>query len=46
MQSRLRKAALDAGVTMIAPETVFLAADTKFGKDVHDRTIRGDRGRG
>jgi len=34
MQSRLRKAALDAGVTMIAPETVFLAADTTFGKDV------------
>ena len=34
MQSRLRKAALDAGVTMIAPETVYLAADTKFGKDV------------
>ncbi|MBV9532548.1 MAG: bifunctional UDP-N-acetylglucosamine diphosphorylase/glucosamine-1-phosphate N-acetyltransferase GlmU [Bradyrhizobium sp.] len=34
MQARLRKAALDAGVTMIAPDTVFLAADTKFGKDV------------
>src|SRR6185312_14935692 len=34
MQSRLRKAALDAGVTMVAPETVFLAADTSFGKDV------------
>ena len=34
MQTRLRKAALDAGVTMIAPETVYLAADTKFGKDV------------
>jgi len=34
MQSRLRQAALDAGVTMIAPETVYLAADTKFGKDV------------
>ncbi len=34
MQSRLRKAALDAGVAMIAPETVYLAADTKFGKDV------------
>jgi bifunctional UDP-N-acetylglucosamine pyrophosphorylase / glucosamine-1-phosphate N-acetyltransferase len=33
-QQRLRKAALDAGVTMIAPETVFLSADTKFGKDV------------
>jgi len=34
MQSRLRKAALDAGVTMIAPDTVYLAADTTFGKDV------------
>ena len=34
MQARLRKAALDAGVTLIAPETVYLAADTTFGKDV------------
>jgi len=34
MQARLRKAAMDAGVTLIAPETVFLAADTVFGKDV------------
>ena len=34
LQRRLRAAALDAGVTMIAPETVFLSADTKFGKDV------------
>jgi bifunctional UDP-N-acetylglucosamine pyrophosphorylase/glucosamine-1-phosphate N-acetyltransferase len=34
MQARLRKAALEAGVTMIAPETVFLAADTTFGNDV------------
>jgi bifunctional UDP-N-acetylglucosamine pyrophosphorylase/glucosamine-1-phosphate N-acetyltransferase len=34
MQARLRKAALEAGVTMIAPETVYLAADTTFGKDV------------
>jgi bifunctional UDP-N-acetylglucosamine pyrophosphorylase/glucosamine-1-phosphate N-acetyltransferase len=34
MQARLRKAALDAGVTLIAPETVYLAADTKFGRDV------------
>src|SRR6266850_1793411 len=34
MQTRLRKAALDAGVTLIAPETIFLAADTKFGNDV------------
>jgi bifunctional UDP-N-acetylglucosamine pyrophosphorylase/glucosamine-1-phosphate N-acetyltransferase len=34
MQARLRKAALEAGVTMIAPETVYLAADTTFGDDV------------
>jgi bifunctional UDP-N-acetylglucosamine pyrophosphorylase/glucosamine-1-phosphate N-acetyltransferase len=34
MQARLRKAALEAGVTLIAPETVYLAADTSFGKDV------------
>jgi bifunctional UDP-N-acetylglucosamine pyrophosphorylase/glucosamine-1-phosphate N-acetyltransferase len=34
LQKRLRKAALDGGVTMIAPDTVFLSADTKFGKDV------------
>src|SRR6185312_13719906 len=34
MQTRLRKAAMEAGVTLIAPETVFLAADTIFGKDV------------
>ncbi|HET6839458.1 MAG TPA: bifunctional UDP-N-acetylglucosamine diphosphorylase/glucosamine-1-phosphate N-acetyltransferase GlmU [Bradyrhizobium sp.] len=34
MQTRLRKAALEAGVTMVAPETVYLAADTTFGKDV------------
>jgi bifunctional UDP-N-acetylglucosamine pyrophosphorylase / glucosamine-1-phosphate N-acetyltransferase len=34
MQVRLRKSALDAGVTMIAPETVYLAADTTFGNDV------------
>ena len=33
-QQRLRKAALDSGVTFVAPETVFLSADTKFGKDV------------
>jgi bifunctional UDP-N-acetylglucosamine pyrophosphorylase/glucosamine-1-phosphate N-acetyltransferase len=34
LQKRLRMAALEAGVTMIAPETVFLSADTKFGTDV------------
>src|ERR1700710_2741354 len=34
MQARLRKAALEAGVTLIAPDTGYLAADTTFGKDV------------
>jgi len=34
LQNRLRAAALEAGVTMVAPQTVFLCADTKFGKDV------------
>jgi bifunctional UDP-N-acetylglucosamine pyrophosphorylase/glucosamine-1-phosphate N-acetyltransferase len=34
MQQRLRQAVLDAGVTLIAPETVHLAADTRLGKDV------------
>jgi bifunctional UDP-N-acetylglucosamine pyrophosphorylase / glucosamine-1-phosphate N-acetyltransferase len=33
-QDRLRRAAMAAGVTMIAPETVFLSADTAFGRDV------------
>jgi bifunctional UDP-N-acetylglucosamine pyrophosphorylase / glucosamine-1-phosphate N-acetyltransferase len=34
LQKRLRGAALDGGVTMVAPDTVFLAADTKLGRDV------------
>jgi bifunctional UDP-N-acetylglucosamine pyrophosphorylase / glucosamine-1-phosphate N-acetyltransferase len=34
LQQRLRRAALEAGVTMVAPETVFLSADTTFGRDV------------
>jgi bifunctional UDP-N-acetylglucosamine pyrophosphorylase/glucosamine-1-phosphate N-acetyltransferase len=34
LQDRLRSAALEAGVTMTAPHTVFLSADTKFGRDV------------
>jgi bifunctional UDP-N-acetylglucosamine pyrophosphorylase/glucosamine-1-phosphate N-acetyltransferase len=34
MQQRLREAAMEAGVTLVAPETVYLSADTKFGKDV------------
>jgi bifunctional UDP-N-acetylglucosamine pyrophosphorylase/glucosamine-1-phosphate N-acetyltransferase len=34
LQRRLRAAALEAGVNMVAPETVHLAADTKLGRDV------------
>jgi bifunctional UDP-N-acetylglucosamine pyrophosphorylase / glucosamine-1-phosphate N-acetyltransferase len=34
MQARLRQAALDAGVTLVAPDTIYLAADTTFGSDV------------
>ena len=33
-QQRLRDAAMAAGVTLRAPETVFLSADTKLGRDV------------
>ena len=34
LQGQLRAAALDAGVTMQAPETVFLAYDTRLAADV------------
>ena len=34
MQSRLRRAAMDAGATLVAPETVFLSADTRLARDV------------
>jgi bifunctional UDP-N-acetylglucosamine pyrophosphorylase / glucosamine-1-phosphate N-acetyltransferase len=34
LQQRLRKAAMEAGVTLVAPDTVFLSSDTKFGRDV------------
>jgi len=34
LQRRMRSAALEAGVTMIAPETVYFAADTRLGADV------------
>ena len=34
MQSRLRSAAMDPGVTLVAPETVFFSADTRLGRDV------------
>jgi bifunctional UDP-N-acetylglucosamine pyrophosphorylase/glucosamine-1-phosphate N-acetyltransferase len=34
LQTRLRRAAMAAGVTMIAPETVFFSHDTLLGRDV------------
>jgi len=34
VQQRLRAAAMEAGVTMTAPETVFLCADTRLAADV------------
>jgi bifunctional UDP-N-acetylglucosamine pyrophosphorylase / glucosamine-1-phosphate N-acetyltransferase len=34
VQRWLRRAAMEAGVTMTAPDTVFLSADTAFGIDV------------
>jgi bifunctional UDP-N-acetylglucosamine pyrophosphorylase/glucosamine-1-phosphate N-acetyltransferase len=34
LQKRLRAAAMEAGVTMVMPDTVFLSSDTTFGKDV------------
>jgi bifunctional UDP-N-acetylglucosamine pyrophosphorylase/glucosamine-1-phosphate N-acetyltransferase len=34
LQWRLRDGAMEAGVTMVAPETVYLCADTRFGRDV------------
>src|SRR3546814_18656231 len=34
MQARLRTAAMDGGTTLVAPETVFLAPDTRLGRGV------------
>lgn len=34
MQTRLREAAMRNGVTLVAPDTVYLATDTIFGHDV------------
>jgi bifunctional UDP-N-acetylglucosamine pyrophosphorylase/glucosamine-1-phosphate N-acetyltransferase len=34
MQARLRRRAMEDGATLIAPETVFLSADTRLGRDV------------
>jgi len=34
LQQRLRNAAMEEGATLMAPETVFLSSDTKFGREV------------
>jgi bifunctional UDP-N-acetylglucosamine pyrophosphorylase/glucosamine-1-phosphate N-acetyltransferase len=34
LQQRMRKAAMEGGVTLVAPQTVFFSADTKLGRDV------------
>jgi bifunctional UDP-N-acetylglucosamine pyrophosphorylase/glucosamine-1-phosphate N-acetyltransferase len=34
MQARLRRRAMEGGASLIDPDTVFLAADTRLGKDV------------
>ncbi|HUD51323.1 bifunctional UDP-N-acetylglucosamine diphosphorylase/glucosamine-1-phosphate N-acetyltransferase GlmU [Parvibaculum sp.] len=34
LQRRLRRRAMDAGVTLADPETIYLSADTVFGQDV------------
>ncbi|HZU89449.1 MAG TPA: bifunctional UDP-N-acetylglucosamine diphosphorylase/glucosamine-1-phosphate N-acetyltransferase GlmU [Stellaceae bacterium] len=34
MQGRLRRRAMTAGATLVAPETVFLSFDTRLGRDV------------
>ena len=34
MQERLRRRAMEGGTTLIAPQTVFLSADTRLGRDV------------
>ena len=43
VQAWLRRAAMDAGVTLLAPETVFLAADTVLAPDVvvHQHVVFG-----
>jgi bifunctional UDP-N-acetylglucosamine pyrophosphorylase / glucosamine-1-phosphate N-acetyltransferase len=34
LQDRLRQAAMAAGATLVAPETVYLSVDTRIGRDV------------
>jgi bifunctional UDP-N-acetylglucosamine pyrophosphorylase/glucosamine-1-phosphate N-acetyltransferase len=33
-QDKLRNSALNKGVNLVAPETIFLSKDTKFGKNI------------
>jgi bifunctional UDP-N-acetylglucosamine pyrophosphorylase/glucosamine-1-phosphate N-acetyltransferase len=43
MQARLRERAMDEGATLVAPETIFLSADTRLGRDVtvHPHVVFG-----
>ncbi len=43
MQQRLRARVMDEGATLVAPETVFLSADTRLGRDVtiHPHVVFG-----
>ncbi|MBL8690127.1 MAG: bifunctional UDP-N-acetylglucosamine diphosphorylase/glucosamine-1-phosphate N-acetyltransferase GlmU [Rhodospirillaceae bacterium] len=43
MQQRLRARAMDEGATLVAPETIFLSADTRIGRDVtiHPHVVFG-----
>src|SRR5262249_27007174 len=41
LQQRLRKAAMEAGGTLVAPEAVFLSSDTKVGRDVGGEPVVG-----
>ncbi|TCT02880.1 bifunctional UDP-N-acetylglucosamine diphosphorylase/glucosamine-1-phosphate N-acetyltransferase GlmU [Aquabacter spiritensis] len=34
LQRRLRRVAMEAGATLVAPDTVFFSADTRLGRDV------------
>jgi len=34
MQARLRRSAMEGGATLVAPETVYLSADTRLARDV------------
>ena len=44
-QEKLRNKAMKLGVTLKSPETVFLSADTKFGKNItiHPYVVIGQK---